>query len=92
MAFEQSEGTEASFGEEPRQSLWQRGVRSGDWLTWDRIGFACLCTAIGVSLGLVWLLLIPNTFGAPNGTVLMDYLSFLACRRPGPARHSGTCL
>jgi arabinofuranan 3-O-arabinosyltransferase len=57
-------------------SLWHRGVRSGDWLTWDRIGFACLCSGVGLTLGLIWMLAIPNNFGAPNGTVLMDYLSF----------------
>ncbi|CTQ52622.1 hypothetical protein LP7551_01141 [Roseibium album] len=56
--------------------LWHRGVRSGDWLTWDRIGFACLCSGIGLTLGLIWMLVIPNSFGSPNGTLLMDYLSF----------------
>jgi arabinofuranan 3-O-arabinosyltransferase len=56
--------------------LWHRGVRSGDWLTWDRIGFACLCSGVGLTLGLIWMLVIPNSFGAPNGTLLMDYLSF----------------
>lgn len=56
--------------------LWQRGVVSGDWLSWDRIGFACLCSAIGLPLGLAWMLLVPNTYGSPNGTLLMDYLSF----------------
>lgn len=59
-----------------KSGLWQRGVRSGDWLTFDRIGFAALCSGIGLTLGLVWMLAIPNSFGAPNGTVLMDYLSF----------------
>lgn len=57
-------------------TIWQKGIREGAWLTWDRIGFACLCSAIGLSLGLVWLLLVPNSFGAPNGTLLMDYFSF----------------
>lgn len=56
--------------------LWHRGVRRGDWLTWDRIGFACLCTAVGMLLGLGWMLLVPNSFTSPNGTLLMDYLSF----------------
>ncbi|MEQ8781242.1 MAG: glycosyltransferase family 87 protein [Roseibium album] len=56
--------------------IWQMGIREGAWLTWDRIGFACLCSAIGLSLGLIWLLVVPNAFGAPNGTVLMDYFSF----------------
>lgn len=60
----------------PRAGFWHRAVRSGDWFTWDRIGFACLCAAIGLIAGLVWMLAIPNTFGAPNGTLLMDYLSF----------------
>ena len=59
-----------------RTIFWQKGIREGAWLTWDRIGFACLCSGIGLSLGLIWLLLIPNSFGAPSGTVLMDYLSF----------------
>jgi arabinofuranan 3-O-arabinosyltransferase len=58
------------------RGLWHRGVRSGDWLTWDRIGFACLCSGVGLTLGLIWMLVIPNSFGAPNGTLLMDYLSF----------------
>lgn len=57
-------------------TLWQRGVRSGDWLTWDRIGFAGLCSGVGLTLGLIWMLAIPNSFGSPNGIVLMDYLSF----------------
>ena len=57
-------------------TIWQKGIREGAWLTWDRIGFACICSAIGLSLGLVWLLLVPNSFGAPNGTLLMDYFSF----------------
>ena len=56
--------------------LWRRGIVLGDWLSWDRVGFACLCSAIGLSLGLVWMLLVPNTYGSPNGTLLMDYLSF----------------
>lgn len=56
--------------------LWHRGVRRGDWLTWDRIGFACLCAAIGTLLGLAWMLLLPNSFTSPNGTLLMDYISF----------------
>lgn len=55
---------------------WQRAVRSGDWFTWDRIGFACLCSAIGFAAGLVWMLAVPNSYGAPSGTLLMDYLSF----------------
>ncbi|WP_434053330.1 MAG: glycosyltransferase family 87 protein [Roseibium sp.] len=59
-----------------RTIFWQKGIRDGAWLTWDRIGFACLCSGIGLSLGLVWMLLVPNSFGAPNGTVLMDYFSF----------------
>lgn len=59
-----------------RTTFWQKGIRDGAWLTWDRIGFACLCSGIGLSLGLIWLLLVPNSFGAPSGTVLMDYLSF----------------
>nr|WP_319386024.1 glycosyltransferase family 87 protein [uncultured Roseibium sp.] len=59
-----------------RTIFWQKGIRDGAWLTWDRIGFACLCSGIGLSLGLLWLLLVPNSFGAPSGTVLMDYLSF----------------
>lgn len=59
-----------------RTIFWQKGIRDGAWLTWDRIGFACLCSGIGLSLGLIWLLLVPNSFGAPSGTVLMDYLSF----------------
>lgn len=59
-----------------RTTFWQKGIREGAWLTWDRIGFACLCSGIGLSLGLVWMLLIPNSFGAANGTVLMDYFSF----------------
>ncbi|MCV0428002.1 MAG: DUF2029 domain-containing protein [Roseibium sp.] len=58
------------------QSLWFRAVRSGDWFTWDRIGFACLCSAIGFALGFAWMLLVPNTFRSPNGTLMMDYLSF----------------
>jgi hypothetical protein len=57
-------------------SLWSRAVVTGDWLSWDRIGFACLCSAIGFTLGLLWMLVLPNSFGAPNGTLLMDYLSF----------------
>ncbi|GAB4514150.1 MAG: glycosyltransferase family 87 protein [Roseibium sp.] len=56
--------------------MWHRAVRSGDWFTWDRIGFACLCSAVGFAAGLAWMLAIPNTYGAPNGTLLMDYLSF----------------
>ncbi|MFC6655339.1 glycosyltransferase family 87 protein [Roseibium salinum] len=56
--------------------MWQRGIRSGDWLTWDRIGFACLFSGIASLLGLVWMLFIPNNFGSPNGTLMMDYLSF----------------
>lgn len=56
--------------------VWHRVVRSGDYFTWDRIGFACLCSAIGFAAGLIWMLAIPNTYGAPNGTLLMDYLSF----------------
>lgn len=56
--------------------FWEKGIRDGAWLTWDRIGFACLCSAIGLSLGLAWLLLVPNAFASPNGTVLMDYFSF----------------
>ncbi|WP_421981609.1 glycosyltransferase family 87 protein [Roseibium sp.] len=59
-----------------RTTFWQKGIREGAWLTWDRIGFACLCSGIGLSLGLVWMLLVPNSFGAANGTVLMDYFSF----------------
>ncbi|MEC9402905.1 MAG: hypothetical protein VX374_10290, partial [Pseudomonadota bacterium] len=59
-----------------KASLWSRGVVTGDWLSWDRIGFACLCSAIGFTLGLLWMLVVPNTYGAPNGTLLMDYLSF----------------
>ncbi|WP_165814631.1 glycosyltransferase family 87 protein [Labrenzia sp. 011] len=59
-----------------RTGIWHRVVRSGDLFTWDRIGFACLCSAIGLAAGLVWMLAMPNTFGAPNGTLLMDYLSF----------------
>ncbi|WP_420335848.1 glycosyltransferase family 87 protein [Roseibium sp.] len=59
-----------------RTLFWHKGIRDGAWLTWDRIGFACLCSGIGLSLGLIWLLLVPNSFGAPSGTVLMDYLSF----------------
>jgi len=58
------------------ETLWHRVIRSGDYFTWDRIGFACLCAAIGFVAGLVWMLAIPNTYGAPNGTLLMDYLSF----------------
>ncbi|MEO9527511.1 glycosyltransferase family 87 protein [Roseibium sp.] len=61
---------------DPRSGFWHRAVRSGDWFTWDRIGFACLCSAIGFAAGLIWMLAIPNTYGAPNGTLLMDYLSF----------------
>lgn len=59
-----------------RTTFWQKGIREGAWLTWDRIGFACLCSGVGLSLGLVWMLLVPNSFGAANGTVLMDYFSF----------------
>lgn len=59
-----------------RTIFWQKGIREGAWLTWDRIGFACLCSGIGLSLGLIWMLLVPNSFGAANGTVLMDYFSF----------------
>lgn len=55
---------------------WQKGVRFGNWLTWDRIGFACLCVAVGAVLGLVWMLFLPNGFTSPNGTLMMDYLSF----------------
>ncbi|MEM9632817.1 MAG: glycosyltransferase family 87 protein [Pseudomonadota bacterium] len=60
----------------PDRGIWSRAIRSGDWLTWDRIGFACLCSGIGFAAGFVWMLIIPNTFGSPNGTLLMDYLSF----------------
>ncbi|MES0809664.1 glycosyltransferase family 87 protein [Roseibium sp. SCPC15] len=67
---EQLEGKSADVG------LWSRAVRSGDWLTWDRIGFACLCSGVGFTAGFIWMLVIPNTFGSPNGTLLMDYLSF----------------
>ncbi|MCK7610691.1 glycosyltransferase family 87 protein [Roseibium sediminicola] len=56
--------------------LWHRFVRSGDYFTWDRIGFACLCAGLGLTAGLVWMLAVPNTYGAPNGMLLMDYLSF----------------
>lgn len=56
--------------------FWEKGIRSGAWLTWDRIGFACLCSGIGLSLALAWLLILPNAHDAPNGTFLMDYLSF----------------
>ncbi|MHA7774283.1 glycosyltransferase family 87 protein [Roseibium sp. M-1] len=65
-----------SAGPEQPAGLWHRGVVSGDWLSWDRVGFACLCSAIGLTLGLIWMLMVPNTYGAPNGTLLMDYLSF----------------
>ncbi|TYC62348.1 DUF2029 domain-containing protein [Rhodobacterales bacterium] len=58
------------------RGLWHRGVREGDWLTWDRIGFACVCVAIGLVAGLLWMLLLPNSFSSPNGTLLMDYFSF----------------
>jgi hypothetical protein len=68
-------GGDAAAKEQPA-GLWHRGVVSGDWLTWDRIGFASLCSAIGLSLGLIWMLVIPNTYGSPNGTLLMDYFSF----------------
>lgn len=76
MTITHKDGHEAAPLADPDCGLWQRGVRSGDWLTWDRIGFASLCSAIGISLGLIWLLLMPNSFGAPSGTLLMDYLSF----------------
>lgn len=70
--------TSTKFASEPHQAsgFWNRFVRDGEWFTWDRIGFACLCSAIGLVAGLTWMLVIPNTYGAPNGTLLMDYLSF----------------
>ncbi|WP_422375035.1 glycosyltransferase family 87 protein [Roseibium sp.] len=63
-------------GHQQAPGLWHRAARDGEWFTWDRIGFACLCSAIGFAAGLAWMLVIPNTYGAPNGTLLMDYLSF----------------
>ena len=57
-------------------SLWSRAFRTGDWFTWDRIGFACLCSAIGMPLAFVWILVVPNMFTSPNGTLMVDYLSF----------------
>ncbi|WP_269583623.1 glycosyltransferase family 87 protein [Roseibium sp. Sym1] len=68
--------TDAVTGERPADGAWHRFVRAGAYFTWDRIGFACLCSAIGFAAGLIWMLAIPNTYGAPNGTLLMDYLSF----------------
>ncbi|WP_428672076.1 glycosyltransferase family 87 protein [Roseibium sp.] len=59
-----------------RYGRWQQGLRAGDWLNWERIRFACVCSAILYVLGLVWMLAVPNKFGSPNGVVMMDYLSF----------------
>ncbi|WFE88987.1 glycosyltransferase family 87 protein [Roseibium porphyridii] len=68
--------SELAAADPQNPGLWHRGATRGDWLTWDRIGFACLCSAIGYSLALAWMLLLPNSFGSANGTLLMDYLSF----------------
>ena len=76
MATEMKQSAQVSPGKAHQASLWSRGAVTGDWLSWDRIGFACLCSAIGFALGLMWMLVMPNTYGAPNGTLLMDYLSF----------------
>ncbi|UES52541.1 glycosyltransferase family 87 protein [Roseibium aggregatum] len=76
MANQVKQAANGSQAGVDKASLWSRGVVTGDWLSWDRIGFACLCSAIGFTLGLLWMLVVPNTYGAPNGTLLMDYLSF----------------
>ncbi|WJS02114.1 glycosyltransferase family 87 protein [Roseibium aggregatum] len=76
MANQVKQAANGSQASVDKASLWSRGVVTGDWLSWDRIGFACLCSAIGFTLGLLWMLVVPNTYGAPNGTLLMDYLSF----------------
>ncbi len=60
----------------PARGGWRQGLRSGDWLNWERIRFTCVCSAILYILGLLWMLAIPNKFGSPNGVVMMDYLSF----------------
>lgn len=56
--------------------IWRAAVRDGSWLTWERIRFACLCLAIGLSVSLIYVLSVSNAFRSPNGTYMMDYLSF----------------
>ncbi|GAA0778856.1 DUF2029 domain-containing protein [Roseibium denhamense] len=59
-----------------RSGLWDRAVRRAEWLTWDRIRIACVFSAIGMVLGLAYLLLLPNAQTSPTGLLIMDYLAY----------------
>ncbi len=58
------------------KNFWEYFVQDGDWFTWDRISFASAFTAFMLLIAFVYLFVLPNAFTSPNGTFLMDYLSF----------------
>lgn len=68
--------SQVNLPDEPGSSLWSRYVRDGELFSWDRVRFACLCAAIGFALGFAYMLAADNQFTSPNGTLMMDYLSF----------------
>lgn len=58
------------------KKFWFCFVRDGEWFTWDRIRFTSAFTTFMLLIVFVYLFVLPNPFTSPNGTFLMDYLSF----------------
>ena len=51
-------------------------LSSGSWLTWERVRLAAIMSAVGYILSFLAVQFLPNGYSSPNGTLMMDYLSF----------------
>ncbi|OKL43162.1 hypothetical protein A3843_15740 [Pseudovibrio exalbescens] len=76
QSFDSSDSSGLSTPESRGARLWRQAVRDGDWLTWDRIGFACACTAISLVAVVFYFVSISELIVSSKGIFVADYLSF----------------